>query len=522
MALKPEFAEAHLNLGSALMALGRHQDAAASFAKALSLRPELVAARLNLGSALHALERYDEAAAQYRRVLAADPGSIEARLSLASTLKAADDHRGAVAELSDLLAAAPEHVEARINLGVTLEEIGRIEEARAQFEHAIAIAPGRALSYPPLIRLKRMTPGDPLLATMEALMRDGRSLTDKEALELDFALGKALADIGEHERSFAHLLAGNARKRRSIRYDEASDLERLARIAQAYTPELLQRLSDLGDPSPAPVFILGMPRSGSTLVEQILASHPKVFAGGERNDFRAAMREAAPDGAASPFLGSAAKLTGETLRRLGSAYLARLAAAEARSLRRRPEAVRALRITDKMPANFRFIGLIHLALPNARIIHTCRDPIDTCLSCFAQLFADDNQPFSYDLAELGRYYAAYRALMDHWRQVLPEGRILDVQYEDLVADVETHARRIVAYCGLGWADACLEFQHANRPVKTASSVQVRQPIYGSSVGRWRPDDRTLRPLLEALGIAATVRSQAVPPKSPSALRETAQ
>ena len=181
-------------------------------------------------------------------------------------------------------------------------------------------------------------------------------------------------------------------------------------------------------------------------------------------------------------------LNGENLRGLGTTYLTGLTAA----------APAADKIVDKMPANFRFLGLIHLALPNARIIHTCRDPIDTCLSCFSKLFTDE-QPFTYDLSELARYYRAYQKLMEHWRRVLPPGVMLDVKYEELVTDFEEQTRRIVTHCGLEWDDRCLSFYETRRPVKTASVVRVRQPIYRSSVGRWRPDGDLLRPLLEALG-----------------------
>jgi hypothetical protein len=229
-----------------------------------------------------------------------------------------------------------------------------------------------------------------------------------------------------------------------------------------------------------------MMRSGSTLVEQILASHPQVFGAGERKDFANVVNalgasETAEEGPNRP-------LDGAALYRLGTAYLAAVTEGT-------PPAER---IVDKMPANFRFVSLIHLALPNARIIHTHRDPVDTCLSCFSQLF-NEKQPFTYDLGELGRYYRAYQTLMEHWRRVLPEGVMLDVRYEELVADFEPQARRIVAHCGLEWDDRCLSFYETRRPVKTASVVQVRQPIYRSSVGRWRPNSDLLRPLLEALG-----------------------
>jgi hypothetical protein len=225
-----------------------------------------------------------------------------------------------------------------------------------------------------------------------------------------------------------------------------------------------------------------MPRSGTTLVEQMLASHPLVHGAGELMEFEAAV--AALDGLG----GVPADIDGAALRRIGAGYVARV----------RALAPQALRITDKMPGNFRFAGLIHLALPNARIIHLRRDPIDTCLSCFSILFGGD-QPFTYHLGELGRYYRAYAALMDHWRSVLPPEVMLDVHYEELVGDFEPQARRILTHCRLDWDQACAEFYNTERPVHTASAAQVRQPVYQTSVGRWRPADETLRPLLAALG-----------------------
>jgi hypothetical protein len=220
------------------------------------------------------------------------------------------------------------------------------------------------------------------------------------------------------------------------------------------------------------------------LTEQILVSHPDVHAAGEVLDFMLAVKGL--DGGGPP----PADVGGEELRQMGARYLARLRSrvpAEARY------------ITDKMLGNSRLVGLIHLALPNARIIHVRRNPIDNCLSCFSILFAA-GQGYSYDLGELGRFWRAHEAIMQHWREVLPEGVMLEVQYEDLVADLETQARRIVAHCRLAWNDACLEFYKTERPVQTASVVQVRQPIYRSSIGRWEPYKAMLRPLLDALEI----------------------
>ncbi len=267
-----------------------------------------------------------------------------------------------------------------------------------------------------------------------------------------------------------------------------SALAAMERIRHVFSIELMTARRGVGDPSDVPVFIVGMPRSGTTLVEQMLASHPAVFGAGERLELLHAIeRLGAGRLGGVPFPEAAWTMSADELRRLGSEYVAAL-----RSL-----APSAARITDKMPSNFRFVGLIRLILPNARIIHVSRDPVDTCLSCFSKLFSGE-QSFTYDLAELGRVYRAYQRLMAHWRATLPEGAMLEVSYEALVQDFAAEVRRIVAYCGLPWEETCLKFYETRRPVHTASMTQVRQPIYASSVGRWRPDRALIRPLLEAL------------------------
>ena len=271
-------------------------------------------------------------------------------------------------------------------------------------------------------------------------------------------------------------------------YNEAAMLQRFERIRNVFTPELLHEKRGLGEPTTVPVFIVGMPRSGTTLIEQILVSHPRVFGAGERQEFSEGVAKIrAPNGQGYPE--AVPTLPSEQLRRLGQTYLNSV----------QSMAPRAERITDKMPENFRFLGLIHLALPNAHIIHASRDPRDVALSCFSIDFAEDHLPFTYDLSELGRYIRAYQVLMEHWRKVLPARVILNVQYEELVEDLEKGARRIVAHCGLEWDDACLDFHRTERVVQTASATQVRRPIYRTSVGRWREYGDLLKPLLEVLG-----------------------
>jgi hypothetical protein len=309
-------------------------------------------------------------------------------------------------------------------------------------------------------------------------------------MKLHFALGKAYGDLGERERSFGHLLAGNREKRLQTPYDEAATLQRFTRIARACTPQLLAARRGAGHMGEAPVFVVGMLRSGSSLVEQILASHPQVHGAGECEAFGRAIAELRlPQEQQPPE--AMAELPAEALRRLGESCEARL----------RHRAPQALRVVDKTLVNFTRLGLIHLALPQAKIIHTVRDPVDTCLSCFSHLF-DGDHPYAYDLAELGRYWRAYEALMAHWRALLPPGVLLDLRYEDLVDDLEGQARRLVQHCGLQWHPACLDFHTTQRSVRTASLAQVREPIFRSSLHKGRAYGSLLQPLLEALQIPA--------------------
>ncbi|HTW71181.1 MAG TPA: sulfotransferase [Acetobacteraceae bacterium] len=379
--------------------------------------------------------------------------------------------------------------EAHHRRGIALEQSGRLAEARAAFESALALLPHRALFHHSLARVHRFIPGDPRLPPMQALAQRMAALAAEDQVYLCFALGKAYADLGELDRAFRYYLHGNAVRRRSVTYDEAAALGFLQRIQRCITPQVVAARQGRGADSPLPIFILGMPRSGSTLVEQILASHPQVFGGGELRHFGEALVSAGigqryPDGVAS--------LPEDSLRQASERYVAALRATAGPA---------AIRITDKMPTNYLFLGLIRLALPNAAIVHTRRDPVDCCLSNFTTLFAPGRLAYTYDLGELGRYYRGYDALMRHWRGVLP-GAILDVHYEDLVTGFESAARRIVAHCGLDWHDACLRFYAARRQVQTASVSEVRQPVHAGAIGRWQAQKHLYEPLLKAMGMPA--------------------
>jgi len=488
LTLRPNFAEAHNNLGSALAVRNLYEEAVEHCRKALALAPNNLEAHMNLANSLGALERPQEAVAHYQKAIAIDPTNVEAYSRAGFALFHAGNVQAAITHCERALAIEPDHVGALQNLGVALRAVGRVDEAIQSFEKVIAAAPGKAVGvYYNLATSRRMTSPDPHFAAMKKLAGEMESFEVENQIVLHFALAKAFADVGDHQQSFRHLLKGNALKRKEFaEYDEAKSLTQFERIRAVFNAELLDEKKRVGDPSFVPVFIIGMPRSGTSLVEQILASHPNVFGAGELYEFGdLANRIKGPNGIEFPE--AVASLSGEELRALGASYVCAI----------RRLAPDAERITDKMPGNFFNAGLIHLTLPNARIIHTCRDPRDTAMSCFSLLFALGHA-YSYDLAELGHYLRAYEKLMAHWREVLPKGTMIEVQYETMVGNLETEAKRIVAHCGLEWDDACLSFHKSKRAVRTASVVQVRQPIYGSSVGRWRPYEKDLQPLLRAL------------------------
>jgi tetratricopeptide (TPR) repeat protein len=482
------FLRACYNIGMSLQALNRNEEAIPHYERAIAIEPDYAEAHYKLGVALMKCERPEEALTHYERLAAIRPNLAEAQNSIGVSLHALNRETEAITHFTKALAIKSDYADAHGNLGLALESIGRIEDATRAVEKAIEHAPTVATFYHLLFRLKKAVAGDRHLSAMIELAQRMASLPRKQQIELHFGLGKVYADLSQYELSFRHLLEGNALKRQEIAYDEGATLRTLERIREVFTPELMQSKQGLGNRSVEPVFILGMPRSGSTLVEQILASHPLVFGAGERNDFRRAVTWLAGQrGAHIQFLEQIKTLTSEDLIRLGSRYLCGI----------RNIAANAERVTDKAPSNFRLAGLIHLALPNARIIHTRRDPVDTCLSCFSTLFAR-GQSFAYDLSELGHYYRAFERLMDRWRAVLPQSVMLEVQYEELVADFEAQARRIVAHCGLAWDEACLAFHKTRRPVKSASAPQVYQPLYNTSVGRGSCYGDLLGPLLDAL------------------------
>ena len=534
LALEPAFPEAWNGRGNVLMRLGRLEEALESYERALAVDPELVPALTNRGVALRDLGRAEEALVSYERALRQRPDhvfslnnrgvalmdlgrtadalrSFERALELKGDYAEAWNNRGralaagrdplegagkaeeALASFDRALALDPGYGEALDNKGVLLVELGRGEEAASCFEAAIRGAPRAVRPYYHLVQARRLQPADPHLAALKALAREADRLTFQDRIELDFALGQALDEAGDPGGAFPFLVEGNALRRAQIGYDEAVALAQLEAIEAAFTPELMTAMAGKGDPSGLPVFVVGMPRSGTTLIEQILASRPGVFAAGETAALPDALAaQTIAGGGRLDFPRSVKRLPAKAWREIGARYAARLRAAA-------PEAAR---VVDKRPDNFRLVGLIRLALPNARIVVARRDARDTCVSCFSKLFGP-GAPYSFQLGELGRYHRAYERLMAHWRRLIPAEAILDVDYEALVADPEGQGRRILAFCGLDGGAGKLEAHRTERRIRTASALQARQPIHTGAVGRWRRYEPFIGELLEALGPATS-------------------
>ncbi|HCI12787.1 MAG TPA: hypothetical protein DFK12_02180 [Gallionellaceae bacterium] len=494
--LLPRDSQVHNNLGDRLAKQEMLQEAESWFRSALRIAPEYGDAHYNLGQVLNRQERYSEAASCLKKAIEIDPKNIEAYVNLSSVLKTQDLHNEAVKQLERALQINPNSAEANSSLGGTLDEQGKFAEAEVYYRRALAIKPDYVMPRFSLVSIKKVREGDSdfeALVAMSNQMKAGKiQLTSNDAICLHFGLGKSYDDLGDHDQAFAHFAEGCRLKRSTFEYNAQDDTKIFDQIMRTFDRTLGERLTGGGNESDVPIFVIGMPRSGTTLTEQIVASHPDVYGAGELSTLLEIARR---DIADLPSPESWKLLDRERLSSWSGEYV--------QTLRR--HAPEARRITDKMPQNFLALGLIRLMMPNAKIIHVKRNPVDTCLSCFTKAFSNQNVKFSYDLAELGRYYVNYTRLMEYWRQTLPPGAFIEVQYEDIVTNQETAAQRLIEYCGLKWDPICLDFHKTERSVRTASVAQVRKPVYKSSIERWRRYEQHLGPLLEVLGNSETNR-----------------
>ncbi|WP_370032139.1 tetratricopeptide repeat-containing sulfotransferase family protein [Qipengyuania mesophila] len=468
--------------------IGRLGDSETLLRRALELAPGFTAARANLANVLYKQSRYEEAAQVLDEVILRDPANPGNRNLMAATLGRIGDYDEALRLYAELVETFPDHAKLQMSYGHMLKTVGRQEDGVAAYRAALAVQPDLGEVWWSLANLKTVKFSDEDVAAMEAALAGDPGHED--ALHLHFALGKAYADRHGAEASFRHYDRGNALRSKELGYEPEAITALVDRTIEVLTPEFLAAHEGVGDPSPDPIFILGLPRAGSTLLEQILASHSQVEGTMELPDIPAiAMREAKKAGGElRDWPDAVADLPRARFAELGEEFLART--------RVQRKSGRPFYI-DKLPNNWSYAGFIHLILPHAKIIDARRHPLDCCFSNFRQHFAK-GQGFSYSLDHIGRYYADYARAMDHYDAVLP-GRIHRVIHERLLDDPETEVRAMLAYLGLPFEEACLAFHKTDRAVRTASSEQVRRPINRDGVGQWKSYRAWLGPLETALG-----------------------
>jgi tetratricopeptide (TPR) repeat protein len=492
----PEDAEAHSNLGNALRAAGRIEKAVESHRRAVALKLDYAEAHNNLGSALLDLGRLDEALTSFDRAILIRPNFALAHANRGNVLTLRNRLPEAEASCRRALELEPNLTAATVQLAELQAAAGRFAEAEDLLRRAIAIEPDMPEAWSALVRWRKMSVGDAAWVA-QAQRIAARPLVPGREVHLRYALGKYFDDVGDHEQAFMNFRRANElTKRRIPEHALQQFTHRIDLMIGSQTRDWLRRVCVDSNTFERPVFIVGMPRSGTTLTEQILAAHPEVFGAGELPFWS----EAASNLAASRRDGA------DEQRTLGGL------ADEYSNLQRRlsPDA---RRVVDKMPGNFLHLGVIHAALPQARIIHMRRNPIDTCLSIYFQNFGTEHF-YASDLDALALYYSDYLRLMEHWRRTLPEGTIMEVPYESLVDDTEAWSRKMLAFVGVRWDAQCLEFQHSTRAVNTFSKWQVRQKINKSSVLRWRNYEKFVEPLLRLdPAQSAAERGPARPPSA---------
>lgn len=483
VAINPRHVLAHSNLGTALVHIGRYDEAEQAFRRAVALKPSSVDPYVHLGNLLQLRGQFTESLTVLRRAVKKDPRSADGLACLGVSLGLVQQMSEAKECFQKALRVQPRNAAALCGAGWIAGIEGRFEEAETFYRSALEVDPHRVAAWAWLAILRRMTSADKdWLEGVERTLTRGVPPLDESRLR--FAMGKYFDDLGEFSRAFEQYKRANELYRRvAERYDRAARTKFVDDMARVYSRQRLAHPCEGASESARPVLVTGMPRSGTSLVEQIIASHPDAVGAGELDFWSAAahrhrqtVRSDLPDAA--------------TAKQLADAYLRTL----------QGYSTEAKRVVDKSTLNSNHLGLIHAVLPKARIVYLRRDPVDVCLSCYFQDFASAIS-WTMDLSDLAHYYREHHRLMEHWRSALPDGTLLDVPYAELVADPETWSRRIIEFIGLPWDPRCLEFQQTKRAVATASHWQVRQKVYSSSVGRWRNYQKFIRPLLELRDLA---------------------
>jgi tetratricopeptide (TPR) repeat protein len=482
----PNHVEAARLLAKIAADKNRYRDAEIFLRHAVKFAPDYARLWVDLTNVLRESDRSDEALKCAATVLELAPDTAESHMLYAGVLGTLGRHDDAIASYEKTLEISPNKPGALCSMAHHLKTVGSQEEAIANYRNCIAIKPDHAEAYWSLANLKTFQFDAGEIETMHSLLED-EDLIDLSRVQIHNALGLDRESRSEYETAFSHYQQCNSLRRNSESYDPVETETRNDRLISFFDAEFLQQHAGAGNEDSSPIFVVGLPRSGSTLIEQILASHSMVDGTHELSDLTRVVQSLHRPGKKNvQFPDTLSELSADEWRRIGGDYI------ESTEKYRAGAAY----FIDKNPNNFIYVGLLRLALPNAKIINARRHPLDSCFGSYKQLFAS-GQPFSYDLVELGEYYLQYVRVMEHWHQVAP-GYVLDVQYEQVVTDLETEVRRLLDFCGLPFEEGCLRFHETDRAVKTASSEQVRRPIYTSSVNLWRNYEANLGDLIEVL------------------------
>ena len=472
VALQSDSAEGLIDLAAILMMTERVDEAEISLNRALTLKPNSVRIYIKLANVLERAQRMDESLDMLEKAIALSPEMSDLHLRKASLLFMLNRIEASRAAIDRAMTLQPDNPSAYALMSEIEQSHGNMNLAEAQLRTAIDLRPDVPFFYASLSKVKKFTRTDPDLTAMLDMVGTVKKFGVEQDIALHYALFKAYEDCGDIDSAFRHLKTGSDLKRSVVAYDRKATEQSVIDAKALYTPAFFEAAKGKGCTTNRPIFIVGMPRSGTTLTEQILSSHPDVFGAGELYDLTASEYD----------LG--VLITPENAGKLGDIYAGRIEKINSA----------AKFVTDKMPGNFIRIGLIAAAMPNARIIHCRRDAVDTCLSCYKQIFAR-GQYWSYDLEDLGHFYNCYEDIMAYWRDVLP-GRFYEINYEALVNDMENETRKLVDYTGTGWDDACLTPHLNKRSVLTASKAQVIQPVYKTSVESWRKYEDYIEPLIK--------------------------
>ena len=520
---RPGYVDAFINLGYGLTALGRYQEAVEQLERALATCPASAAVvaqiRHSLADTLLKMGRPNDALREIRKAVSEGAPSIAMQMSMANILLAAGQVDDAIQCVDEVLKAQPEMAQVRSNLARILHQSGRLAEAIGHYEELLVQEPGNVEGHFRLgVVFQDLGEKDKALAAFRNAVRldsshtrawHGISAVSKNAFDeqevtallelqqaagtssddrmrLAFALGRHFENAARHDEAAAQYLMANQLKSAELEYEPDNHLRAMENIRTRVDRAFLDKWSGAGVPDRTPIFIVGMPRSGTTLIEQILASHSEVFGAGELPFLVNSIVDTFPISNGIDYTDSFDAASNSSFETVAGQYLDSLPNVDAD------------RITDKLPHNFLNVGMIRILFPNATLIHCHRDPRDTCFSIYKHLFGSDSHAYAYDLRHLARYYNGYKTLMDHWEDVMP-GEIHNVEYESIIDNQEQATRELLDACGLEWDPGCLEFHSYERPIATLSASQVRQPVYRGSIGAWKPYEKMLEPLLEILG-----------------------